>query len=191
MTLSRPVVIFDACVLYPAPLRDLLMHIAMVDVFRACWSDLIHDEWIRNVLISRPDLTQVQLNGTRALMNQHARDSLVEGFEHLIDGIELPDPNDRHVVAAALHCGASVIVTFNLKDFPDHKLTTYSLMAVHPDELIHDYMETNLREILEAVKAHRNSLRNPAKSPDEYLQTLLEQGLTRSVDRLRSCSGSI
>lgn len=54
-------VIYDACVLYPAPLRDLLMHLAMTDLFRAKWSDDIHEEWMRNVLKDRSDLTKEQL----------------------------------------------------------------------------------------------------------------------------------
>jgi len=89
---SHFTVIYDACVLYPAPLRDLLMHLALSDLYRARWSDRIHDEWMRNVLASRPDLTQEQLNRTRRLMNAHVRDCLVAGFEYLIPAIELPDP---------------------------------------------------------------------------------------------------
>lgn len=84
---SQFTVVYDACVLYPAPLRDLLMHLALSDLYRARWSDLIHDEWTRNVLASRPDLTQDQLNRTRQLMNAHVRDSLVTGFEYLIPSI--------------------------------------------------------------------------------------------------------
>ena len=91
---SRLTVVYDACVLYPAPLRDLLMHLALTDLYRACWSDLIHDEWTRNVLANRPGLTLAQLNRTRQLMNAHVRDSLVFGFESLIPSIDLPDPDD-------------------------------------------------------------------------------------------------
>ena len=68
---SHFTVVYDACVLYPAPLRDLLMHLALSDLYRARWSDMIHDEWTRNVLASRPDLTQDQLTRTRQLMNTH------------------------------------------------------------------------------------------------------------------------
>jgi predicted nucleic acid-binding protein len=114
---SHFAVVYDACVLYPAPLRDLLMHLALSDLYRAHWSEKIHDEWTRNVLAGRPDLTPEQLARTRQLMNANVRDSLVEGFEYLIPAIELPDPEDRHVVAAAIHSGASLIVTFNLKTF--------------------------------------------------------------------------
>lgn len=102
---SNFTVIYDACVLYPAPLRDLLMRLALTDLYRARWTDMIHDEWTRNVLKQRPDLKAEDLQRTRSLMNSHVRDSLVTGFEHLIPSVELPDADDRHVVAAAIHGG--------------------------------------------------------------------------------------
>lgn len=182
---SHFTVVYDACVLYPAPLRDLLMHLALSDLYRARWSDMIHDEWTRNVLASRPDLTQDQLNRTRRLMNAHVRDCLVTGFEHLIPAIELPDPDDRHVVAAAIHAGASLIVTFNLKDFPSEALKPYNLAAQHPDDFIVDLLDLHPAGVLEAAASHRRSLKNPPKTAEEYLDTLLAQGLTQSVAAMR------
>ena len=182
---SHFTVVYDACVLYPAPLRDLLMHLALSDQYRARWSDLIHDEWTRNVRASRPDLTQDQLNRTRQLMNAHVRDSLVTGFEYLIPSINLPDPDDRHVAAAAIHSGASLIVTFNLKDFPTEALKPYNLAAQHPDDFIVDLLDLHPAGVLEAAACHRRSLKNPPKTADEYLDTLLAQGLTQSVAVMR------
>jgi hypothetical protein len=75
-------------------------------LYRARWTERIHDEWTRNVLRQRPDLEAEDLQRTRSLMNQHVRDSLVTGYEHLEASIELPDPGDRHVVAAAIQGGA-------------------------------------------------------------------------------------
>jgi hypothetical protein len=63
------IALYDACVLYPAPLRDLLMHMALTDLYRAKWTNAIHEEWIRNVLANRPDLTRQQLERTCELMN--------------------------------------------------------------------------------------------------------------------------
>lgn len=182
---SHFTVVYDACVLYPAPLRDLLMHLALSDLYRARWSDLIHDEWTRNVLTNRNDLNSDQLNRTRQLMNANVRDSLVAGFEYLIPSIELPDPEDRHVVAAAIHSGASLIVTFNLKDFPTDALKPYNLAAQHPDDFIVDLLDLHPASVLEAAASHRRSLKNPPKSADEYLDTLLAQGLTQSVAVMR------
>src|SRR5579863_9090922 len=128
--------LYDACVLYPAPLRDLLMHLAMADLFRARWTDRIHDEWIRSVLANRPDLRREQLERTRRLMNAHILDCVVTGYEHLIDRLKLPDPNDRHVLAAAIRAGADVIVTMNLDDFPVKVLGPYGIEPQHPDVFV-------------------------------------------------------
>jgi cytosine/adenosine deaminase-related metal-dependent hydrolase len=179
------------CVLYPAPLRDLLMHLALSDLYRARWSDMIHDEWIRNVLANRPDLRPEQLDRTRQLMNTHVRDSLVSGFEHLIPSISLPDVNDRHVVAAAMHSGAGLIVTFNLKDFPAEALQSYNLNAQHPDDFIVDLLDLHPAGVLKAAANQRRSLKNPPKTPDDYLDTLLAQGLTQSVSILREWTVAI
>lgn len=109
--------IFDACVLYPAPLRDCLMHLTITGLFRAKWTDEIHDEWIRSLLKNRPDLTKKRLQRTRNLMNSHVRDCLVAGYQDLIPSLHLPDEDDRHVLAAAIVAGADVIVTFQLIRF--------------------------------------------------------------------------
>ena len=178
-------VVYYACVLYPAPLRDLLMHLALSDLYRARWSDLIHSEWVRSVLASRPDLPREQLERTRKLMNHAVRDCLVNGFEHLIPTINLPDPNERHVVAAAIHSGASLIVTYNLKDFPADTLKPYRLAAQHPDDFIVDLFDLNPAGVLEAAANHRRSLKSPHKTVNEYLDTLLAQGLTQLVAVMR------
>jgi PIN domain len=107
------IALLDASVLYPAPLRDLLMHLAQTTLFKARWSNLIHDEWTRNVLEDRPDLSAAQISRTRALMDAHVDGALVTDFEDLIPNLELPDLDDRHVLAAAIRCGANLIVTMN------------------------------------------------------------------------------
>jgi predicted nucleic acid-binding protein len=178
------VVVLDACVLYPAPLRDLLMHLALVGLCRARWSDMIHEEWIR-VLASRPDLTRSQLERTRKLMDAHAIDCVVSGFERLIPKLNLPDPDDRHVLAAAIHSKASLIVTFNVKDFPATTLRPYKLAARHPDDFIIGLFERHPVGVLEAAANHRRSLKKPPRTVDEYLETLIAQGLPRTVSNLR------
>lgn len=182
---TRFTVIYDACVLYPAPLRDFLMHLAMTDLYRARWTDLIHDEWTRNLRKQRPDLNPQDLERTRSLMNAHVRDSLVTGFEPLIASVNLPDADDRHVVAAAIHSGASAIVTFNLKDFPTEVLQRYGLFTQHPDDFIVDLLDLHPAQVCQAAANHRRSLKNPPKGVDEYLDTLLKQGLTQTVNLLR------
>jgi predicted nucleic acid-binding protein len=112
------------------------MQLALTDLFRARWSEEIHHEWMRNVLINRPDLSEEQLNRTKNLMNTHVRDAIVTNYEQLIPSLNLPDPNDRHVLAAAIRCQADVILTFNLKDFPKKTLALSDIEPQHPDEFI-------------------------------------------------------
>lgn len=131
--------VYDACVLYPAPLRDFLMWLALSGRFRARWSAQIHDEWKRNLIKNRPDITAEQLDRTADLMDLAIPDGRVTGHEVLIEGLTLPDSGDRHVLAAAIRCHASVIVTFNERDFPADVLGAFGLEAQHPDllSLIH------------------------------------------------------
>ncbi len=181
---SHFTVVYDACVLYPAPLRDFLMWLALTDTFRARWTDKIHEEWIRGVLRDRPELRE-HLQRTRDLMNSSVRDCLVTGYEHLIETLELPDPDDRHVVAAAIQCGANLIVTVNLRDFPEENLRRYQLVAEHPDDFICNLFDLHPAKVVEAARNHRKTLKKPPKTVDEYLDSLLKQGLTQTVDALR------
>ena len=176
---------FDANVLYPSGLRNFLMHIALTGVFRAHWSAEVHDEWMRNLLKNRPDITRDKLERTRRLMDQAAPDALVSGYESLMESLELPDRDDRHVLAAAIRCGASVIVTLNLADFPGHALANFRIEAQHPDDFVLTLLEAFPDHVLEAARTHRASLKNPPKTQEEYLAELNAQGLSKTVSALR------
>jgi predicted nucleic acid-binding protein len=176
--------VYDACVLYPAPLRDLLMELALTDLFRARWSEEIHKEWIRNVLKNRPDLKMSQLLRTKAFMDANVRDALVTGFESLIPSLSLPDENDRHVLAAAVRCSADVIVTFNLKDFPSDYLSTFDLEAQHPDDFILYLLDLYPVQVCSAAEKVRQRLRTPVMNHEDYLSNLLRQGLPQTVSRI-------
>ena len=98
--MDNPVIaVYDANVLYPAPLRDLLIRLAQAGLVHARWTETIHDEWIRNVLANNQHVTAERLARTRSLMNEAVGDCLVTGYEDLIDALKLPDPDDRHVLA--------------------------------------------------------------------------------------------
>ena len=178
-------VVYDACVLYPAPLRDLLVQLATAGIFRAKWTELIHDEWTRNLLIKRPDLNANRLARLRVLINENVPDALVTNFEDLILTLELPDPDDRHVLAAAIIAEAQIIVTFNLKDFPASILSGYGIVAQHPDLFVSDLIERQPQQVLAAVETILARLKNPPQTWDNYLETLANQGLLAAVVLLR------
>ncbi len=183
--------LLDACVIHSAPLRDLLMYLAVKDLYRPRWTDAIHEEWIRSVLERRPDLRRAQLERTRDLMNRNARDSLVIGYEGLIDGLSLPDPDDRHVMAAAIHAGAQVIVTLNLSDFPSDALAAHGIEGRHPDDFCCELLNTSLGPFLDAVRLQRLSLKNPPRDVPEFLGNLQVIGLPKTATRLRLFADSI
>jgi predicted nucleic acid-binding protein len=176
---------YDANVLYPADLRNLLMHLALTGLFRATWSAGVHEEWISALLRNRPDLTLEKLERTRTLMDRHATDALVTGYEDLIPGLHLPDPNDRHVLAAAIRGRADVIVTANLRDFPVETLVEFGIEAQHPDEFVLHLLDLAPGIVAEAARNHRESLKNPPKTVEEYLNALEALGLTQTVSVLR------
>lgn len=179
-------VVYDACVLYPAPLRDFLMWLGLSGLFRARWSKDIHQEWKSNLLLKRSDLTAEQLDRTAALMDQAIPDALVTGYEPLIEGIKLPDPNDRHVLAAAIKCNASVIVTFNDKDFPDATLSPFGMEAQHPDEFIDYLFDLDQAAVVSAAQRQRAQLKQPTLNVEQYLDKLRRQGLIQTAKNLSS-----
>lgn len=192
LTMATPLIaVYDACVLYPAPLRDLLMHLALTGLFQAKWTDRIHEEWTRNLLEDRPELGREKLARVRRLMDSHAEDCLVTGYEGLIGSLLLPDPDDRHVLAAAIHAKASVIVTYNLSDFPPASLERHGVQSQHPDAFVLRLLGTDRARVVQAVRDQRASLRSPVVTAEELLSTLEKQRLVRTVALLREFVGSI
>lgn len=177
--------LFDACVLYPAPLRDFLIQLGTTGLFRAKWTDDVHEEWIRNLLMDRPDIRHAQLDRTRALMNQAIDDCLVEGYQRLIPCLELPDPDDRHVLAAAITGRVDVIVTYNLADFPDASMNAYGIGVQHPDAFIHHLLQLSMPKVFGAARQIRQRLDNPPLSAEEYLDVLLQANLFKTVEVLK------
>ncbi|CAD0352040.1 PIN domain-containing protein [Xanthomonas hortorum pv. pelargonii] len=152
--------------------------------FRARWSVQIHQEWKRNLLLNRRDLTAEQVDRTSALMDRAIPDALVTGHEPLIAGLQLPDADDRHVLAAAIRCSASVIVTFNLKDFPSATLAPFGIEAQHPDEFIENLFDLDQAAVVSAAQRQRAQLTNPGMEVERYLEVLLRQGLVQTVKAL-------
>ena len=180
------IALYDASVLYPAAIRDLLVRLASKDLFQAKWTEEILEEMVGAILRQRADLTAEQLQRTCDLMNEAVRDCLVSGYEPLVEGLHLPDADDRHVLAAAIRAGAQVIVTSNLKDFPEDVLDPLGIEAQSPDEFVVSVLDLNETRVIEALHEQASSLRNPPQSVEDVLRTLENQGLVRAAAEIRT-----
>ncbi|MDY7231302.1 PIN domain-containing protein [Hyalangium rubrum] len=184
------VVLYDACVLYPAPLRDLLVRLGLSGLVQAKWTEQILDECFRSIARQRPELAPRQLERSRRLLSEAIPDCMVTGHEALVGGLSgLPDADDRHVVAAAIRCGAQVIVTFNLKDFPGEQLARYAMEAQHPDDFVLSLIDLDAAEVARVIREQSAALKNPPRTVAEVLELLRHQGLARSVARLKEFLG--
>lgn len=182
--MSRYTALLDANILYPAPMRDLLLQLAVTDLIKARWSADIHREWIEALLRNEPHRERAALERTRALMDLHTRDALVTGYEALIPTLALPDPDDRHVLAAAIAGRCDVIVTQNLRDFPEAALAPFGIEVQHPDDFLCNQMSLAPGLFCSAVRKVRARLTNPPYSVMEYLDTLTRHGLVATVAEL-------
>ena len=183
--MTPTVALYDANVLFPPSLRDFLVWLAITGACQARWSDVIHDEWIRNVLASRPNVKPASLERCRQLMDDNVPDALVTGFEELIPTLSIPDLDDRHVLAAAIHGGADCIVTFNLKHFPSQALSPYQIEAVHPDDFATQLLDASPELVCLAARQQRATLKNPPKTAAELLGKLEAVGLPQTAALLR------
>jgi predicted nucleic acid-binding protein len=182
--------VYDACVLYPLYLRDFLVWLGQPERNRlqARWSHEINEEWKRNLLYNQPNLRRERLDRTSAMMEKFIPNGLVTNYEYLIEELVLPDPNDRHVLAAAIHCKANIIVTRNLRDFPVTTLALYGIEALHPDDFVKKlfHLDSDLDEnlVITAAIRQRENLVNPRLDVDRYLEVLFKQGLVQTVEIL-------
>lgn len=182
------VVVYDANVLYPAELRDFLIRLAGAGLFQAKWTDRILDETFDAILGNRPELGE-RLRRTREKMNRAVPDVLVEGYESLIAGIRLPDPDDRHVLAAAIRSHAQVIVTFNLRDFPQSRLDLYDIEAQDPDDFAMHVFDLDPSKVVAVLKNQSADLVAPEISFEELLARLERTGLRQLVATVRHQGG--
>jgi hypothetical protein len=186
------IVVYDACLLYPASVRDLVVELARTGLLRAKWTARIHAEWINAAVHDRPELERARLERAAELMNSAVPDCLVTGFESLEAGLSaLPDPDDRHVLAAAIHCGAQEIVTFNLRDFPDDVLRPYGIRAIHPDSFVEHVLDLNPEAVCEAIRRIRRRLVNPPLSVEDIIANYERHGLAVSASIFRTRANSL
>mgnify|MGYP000855276834 FL=1 len=170
--------LLDSSVLFPAFISSLLLWLASASLFRVRWTDQIHEEWIANRLDRYPDLNRAQLERRRKRMDAEFPDSLVTDYEGLITGLSLPDLNDRHVLAAAISCRAHVIVTANLRHFPESSLAQYSILAQHPDDFILDQIDLHsdsARLVSTSIAQHKLSLTESRPTWTNYVAFMAKE----------------
>ena len=117
-------------------------------------------------------------------MDLHVQDALVAGYESRIEALTLPDADDRHVLAAAIHCGANVIVTTNLRDFPNSVLAGFGREALRPDPFILGLINSDQDTVITALRRLRQSLRNPPVTPADLLAIMKRHGLVESANAI-------
>lgn len=181
---ARYTAILDANVLYPQLVRDTLLSLAVERLYHARWTTTIHAEWMRNLAKDRPQIT-ARLPQLAERMNASVPDCLVTNYEKLITSIDLPDPNDRHVVAAAIAGHADAIVTFNTKDFPADVLQPYGIEVQHPDEFVMNQLQLQKIPALSAIKKMRARWTNPVRPAQELITAFEKRGLPMTADLLR------
>lgn len=180
------IAVYDADVLYPNTLRDLLIRIAQLPhLVQAKWTHEILEEVAMALRKNHPDISAEKTDRLRERMNAAVRDCLVSGYEPLIAALELPDPDDRHVLAAAIKAKAQIIVTKNLRDFPAERLGPWNLKAKSPDSFVRDQIDIDRQAVWACVQQIVDSrTRNPVTIED-VLKQLERDGLVGSVTVLR------
>ncbi len=180
------IVVYDANVLYPNTLRDLLIRVSQAGLVQAKWTNEILDEMLRALSRNRPDIPVGKLDRLRQLMNAAVRDCLVSGYEPLVDGVKLPDPGDRHVLAAAIKAGAQVIVTSNLKHFPPADLQQWDIEAKTPDDFMLDQIGIDGRTVAACIQQIADSRTRPPQDVEDVLSQLERDGLVESIAAVRA-----
>lgn len=189
---ARYTAVLDACVLYPVSVADALLSLAVAGLYAARWTLAIEDEWIRNLEQRRPEL-QGRLETRRQDMRAAVPDWEVPApaWQRIAPTLELPDPGDTHVLAAAVAGHADCIVTSNLKDFPAAALAPYGIEALHPDDFLLAQIDLNELTALAAFRDMRARKRNPALDPEAFAHALERNGLVATANRLRLAASLI
>jgi PIN domain len=182
-------VVMDASVLYSIRATNLMLEAASHHLFRPQWTDDIHAEWTRSVLARRPGADPASIAKRCNDMDTYFPDACVDHYQPIIAGLDLPDPDDRHVLAAAIFCEAPLIVTFNLRHFPSTALAPKGVRAVHPDAFLINLLDQHPDAMIQSAKAVRRRLNAPPQSPDEFLAALAKAKLTGFATALRLMTG--
>lgn len=179
------VVVLDANVLFPFRVRDVLLTFAQDGLFRARMTDDILDEWTRNLIRLKPHL-EASVRQQEAAIRDNFDECFVSGYQPLIDGLELPDLDDRHVLAAAIRCSAQVIVTENHKDFPIDVIEEHGVETLNADDFLANTYDLFPSAGARALRKVRQRYRNPPMTSAEFLLDLTRSGLSKLAAAARS-----
>lgn len=180
----RFTVVLDTNVVYPVIIRDILFWFAYYDLYTPKWSEHIFDEW-RRVMISR-GVSGNEADKRISKANAAFPDALVQNYKGLIEHLELPDKDDRHVLAAAIKTNANLIVTNNIKDFPEEYLQSFSLSAKTADDFLTDIIDLNQQQAVAAFKEMVLNKKNPKQDEFEVLNQLRNAGLKDTANYLHA-----
>ncbi|WAL72704.1 PIN domain-containing protein [Kitasatospora sp. YST-16] len=178
------IVLYDSNVLYPNTVRDLLVRLARHGIVQAKWTEQILDE-VEAALRRNGVGNDGKRAELRRRMNAAVRDCLVTGYEPLIEGLKLPDPDDRHVLAAAIKAGAQVIVTDNAKHFPVECTAEWGIEQKSADDFVMDLIDLDDRVVYGCVMEIVGSRRREPVTFDDVLNQLERSRLIGSVSMLR------
>ena len=181
---SQCTALLDANVLYPALIRDVLLSFAHADLYSAKWSLDIKREWTLALIENKPNKRELIL-AAADIMDEAIPDCMVIGYEHLIEGLQLPDKNDRHVLAAAITGRADVIVSLNTKDFPKALLSPFQIDIQTPDEFILNQLILRYTTAWVAIKSMRERWERPQYTAQATLELFERRGLIKTSAYLR------
>lgn len=177
--------LLDANVLVPTALCDALLRLAEAGFYRPLWSDRILLEVEAAVLSFRPDLDPARVQRRTRLIAATFEDASVNSWEQVSAGLDLPDPDDRHVLAAAIAGGAQAIVTFNLTDFPPDRLRDRGIEARHPDDFLLDQLDLFPSRTLEVLVQQAADLAHPPSDLAGVLNSLERCQVPNFVEAVR------
>jgi predicted nucleic acid-binding protein len=186
MAFEPSVAVFDACILYPFHLRNIVVQAAVDRLVEARWTDRIQEEWIRSLAADAPTIPIKRLQAIRRLMDNALPGANVTGYERLIASVGLPDPDDRHVVAAAIAARASVILTWNLRDFPATALKKIRLHRQTPDAFLSGIYDEAPALMVGSLANARRNLSKSRVSASDFIVTLDNLKLRQLAERVRS-----
>jgi predicted nucleic acid-binding protein len=184
MALEPSIAVLDACILYPFHLRNIVVQAAVDRLVEARWTDAIHEEWIRNLAANAPAIPMERLQVTRRLMNDALPTAMVTGYEEHIPGVTLPDSDDRHVVAAAIAAKASLILTWNLRHFPESELKKFDLQMKNPDEFLSGLFERAPDLVIGSLANARRNLSKSRVGASDFIAILSGQNLVQLARRV-------